>query len=442
MIRHGMAVSRLFWPSLNETNRRVLEQRLGGLRYICLIGAIFISILLFIEWRQDHFTNAVLRIIQIGSCVSTFLIARLQSFQRRQLFSNVALGLFALAEIESHFHGAVAWYYAITWMGLPVALYLSSLTQMLRPGSFITFWLAIVSYYLLRISGANLPVGFALRRMILAYASLLSLFLACGLQFYMYHLNAKLIYSNLRAELFNKRVLKSSRRALAAESQQAALVSDLQMERERNLIFADLHDDIGAPLGELMVLCRRLAGTGSGQTALIERIEKAATSIQQQLRNNVNEKANLGALQSDFVFYLQGMLIQRYTNLGRQIFFHTDATITTELAERLPRKHKPILLAAIKEIATNDIKYGIGATQWSLLQQGEQLMITLQSPSSYHRNSNKIKGVGRQTIRERLDRIGGTYQERLDKDQFEATLTVPLQAIPAQAASIRLNTPV
>lgn len=184
-------------------------------------------------------------------------------------------------------------------------------------------------------------------------------------------------------------------------------------EKERRLIYADLHDHIGGKLNDLLLLAERGAEADFEARSLLKDFADGLRSGLTMLRERLSTLEDLETLSRDFVLGAQLSLIRRYSAAGRKVRIEISEELRFLLKNREFGSSAGTLHATLMELATNDLKYGLGMSEWRFfLVDGEpfRIGIRLCARTEYAR-SPADGGRGRRTIAERIEDLDGRIVE-------------------------------
>lgn len=183
--------------------------------------------------------------------------------------------------------------------------------------------------------------------------------------------------------------------------------------RERSRIISDLHDHLGATLTDLHFLAQSARNDPVVPTPFAERLQKMVGRAVEELRGDLLGLEDLDLLEQDVIGGFQMILLRRYVEAGREIDFQAGEQGRGELRRILGAERIAVLYAVLKEIVTNDLKYGAGEAAWLWSWHSGELEIGFHSSSRYRLERD---GAGRGTagIVRRLAQVGGTVQMTLE----------------------------
>ena len=227
-------------------------------------------------------------------------------------------------------------------------------------------------------------------------------------------------------EEFLLRVSNLTTLAREHRGRQTAVREAARNERER--INADLHDHLGAALTDLKIMSDRATRDPELDPGFTNRLRDKVGNAIRILREDMLDIEDHELLDENFLEGLQLMLLRRYVDAGRRFIMHVadDASVAPEIA--------PVLLTVLKEMVTNDLKYGAGPATLRFIP-GSTLQVEFESLSRYRLESH---GTGRGTggMIRRLHAVGGTLRIHMDEDSTAGARPIRVELhIPAGSAN-------
>lgn len=204
------------------------------------------------------------------------------------------------------------------------------------------------------------------------------------------------------------------------------------VKRERENINADLHDHLGASLADLKLMSSSALKNPGVERRFAEKLSELAERAHSLLRSDLLNLEDLDLLEENFADGIHLILLRRYVDAGREIIFNITED---EHPTPINKNQSATLYAVVKEMATNDIKYGEGPPEWNFFMGESEFRLDFSSLSRYRTESH---GTGRGTgnIVRRLAEIGGTFQMSMDAHNVsDAQMALPISIsirLPAQ----------
>ena len=203
---------------------------------------------------------------------------------------------------------------------------------------------------------------------------------------------------------------------------------------ERARINSDLHDHLGASLTALKLFSEAARANPAVDAEFAAKLEGMIGGALKQLRGDLLGLEDLGLLEEDFLEGAHMIALRRYVEAGRLMNFRAPETGRAELKRGLDDHRVGALYAVLKEMVTNDLKYGAGASVWEFDWDESELRIDFQGRSSY-RLERHGSGRGTAGMLRRLSEVGGSMQMSLEPaespeagvpDNIEIAIRMPL----------------
>ena len=205
-----------------------------------------------------------------------------------------------------------------------------------------------------------------------------------------------------------------------------AVQEKLSLHNERELIFANFHDHVGAALSDLSFLAEKLKkGVNSG---ILAEFDQALANLSLKFRESLGMVNDLGHLDRDFIHGLNLILLRRYTNAGRTLAFEygrkEDDYLNLQENAALRRE----LFAVLSEVVTNDLKYGEKGSRCTIRLREGALEVNFQSGSNYEKQDT---GLGSMSIERRIAGLGGQVRTQHDSGNYLLHIIIPTNHKPA-----------
>ena len=195
---------------------------------------------------------------------------------------------------------------------------------------------------------------------------------------------------------------------LSRSHQEKRDVARTAARQERERINADLHDHLGASLTDLKIISEKALENPTIDPGFSRLMYDRISASIQILRNDMLSLEDLQLLQEDFVEGMHVILLRRYLEVERELDYQAPAALPMDEAR------VQVLYAVLKEVVTNDLKYGSGPVHLRFTDtttnerdaSDERLRIEFESLSHYRLETH---GAGRGTagMIQRLSQIGG-----------------------------------
>ncbi|MDH5718549.1 MAG: hypothetical protein OEZ22_13060 [Spirochaetia bacterium] len=238
----------------------------------------------------------------------------------------------------------------------------------------------------------------------ISYWGVFILLIAFGIAFILYFLHLKNLEDNFHKQL------------------------ESAISNERNEIYSDIHDHLGSNLNDASLTLNSLMQAEKINKSVLKELHLSIKKTISTLRERLSVIHDIEKLSEDFTYGLHLILLNRYSNAGRQLQFQYDSKISETLQKQGFEKIRIELYTVAKEIATNDFKYGKKNSKWILsLEQNKYSYITLkvQSKTSFKPNK-KSKGLGEKNIYRRVKDIKGTIHQKIENGVFIINIKIPL----------------
>lgn len=209
-------------------------------------------------------------------------------------------------------------------------------------------------------------------------------------------------------EDFLLRVANLAALSRAHRGRNIAVREAARQERER--INADIHDHLGASLTDLKIMTDRALRDPELKQEFTLRLRDKVAAVIRILRHDLLGLEDLELLEENFLEGLQLILLRRYVEAGREF----DMQIPADHADLVDPEQRLILFAVLKEVVTNDLKYGAGPATLRF-RRDAGLEIEFESLSHYRLETHRT-GRGTASMIRRLSTIGGTLQMQIDSE--------------------------
>ena len=244
------------------------------------------------------------------------------------------------------------------------------------------------------------------------YTSDFSIFLFYGLMTYFTFIRKSQLTEKHRIEL----------EKLEWEKETEKLKSELKVKKEREKIFADIHDNLGGKLLDLSFQLNSLPTDEPISPKSKDRISGSISTVMKGLRNHLLAFEDMKIIEEHFAEGLQLFLIRRYSLVSRKIYFVTEGSYNDGI---ISRNKLSDLLKIITELVNNDLKYGFGISEWKL--NAENSLFSVQMTSETHWNENrKSAGNGHITMARRTETLGAVFEYTIRNSIYSAKISFPL----------------
>lgn len=384
-----------------------LEQYQKGLRFFFLVGVISYFSYSIFDHLNGYYDLLFIRILIILTCFLPILayIKKL-GFTKIKYISNLSLFIIMVLEIETQMRAPdVPFYHSSTWFVDILVLLIHAMYFQGKPSQYSLYWFTLVIYYCTR---AYLKVNGEVHSEII--------------NVWMYHFEALLFGTIFNFWWFRIRYERTVNDIRLREEyeKRIAIEKELTRVKERETIFADIHDNLGGRLLDLSLQLNGLKSEMKSSSPLILKIEKNISDILKSLRNRLLVFEDMSKIERNFTDGLRFFLVRRYSLTDRKIELHTDYPYKDTV---IKNEISFIVLNIISELVNNDLKYGYGIANWTISSKNEEVLIQLISNTHWNKIDHKI-GNGHLTILKRIDSINANYTETIEKNMYTAKIII------------------
>ncbi|TGL59388.1 hypothetical protein EHQ58_09095 [Leptospira ognonensis] len=207
------------------------------------------------------------------------------------------------------------------------------------------------------------------------------------------------------------------------DRKQFELEKQLTIQRERELTFNDIHDETSADLTFVKLKIEKFADEGSlpkyKADEILTLISRISTGIRQRLHSFDDERNMI----DHFADGITLLLLRKYESTGKIVNIETEKI--DHLTIHLSNKKIENLCKILREIANNDTKYGESVSTWFFSIHESELLMELQSLSTFHKKAN-LPGLGSKNISNLAKEIGVQVQETMDGFNYKIQLRLHL----------------
>ena len=201
--------------------------------------------------------------------------------------------------------------------------------------------------------------------------------------------------------------------------------------RERQRIQMELHDHAGSRITDLQILLNRVRNDLA--PALYDELNQHLMAIVREFRLVLDEGHDLQMIEENLVDAVHFNCLRRYAHAGRPYQLQAPTSVRQRLHD-LDAGAKFAVFSALREIATNDLKYGCGPSHWQFEwdQIAGRVRVYIETRVNQHTRSGATEaggGFGIRNIIERLREIDGRYVcEQEARGHFRVTVMFPVQS--------------
>ncbi len=181
-------------------------------------------------------------------------------------------------------------------------------------------------------------------------------------------ISSSLIFLNMTfliTRRFEESIKNEERNEILLQEQEKrhSLETSLVAARERERVFADMHDHLGSRLVDLELMLSNPENPLSDNSPLKQDLSAKIRQVRERLRNRISLLEDEEILKTDFVTGLRMITFRRYQNAGRSVrILINDAATSAITAMPVPQRDE--FFAVLTEVTTNDLKYGTGTSSW------------------------------------------------------------------------------
>lgn len=257
-------------------------------------------------------------------------------------------------------------------------------------------------------------------------------FLAISLNFYglqggLYLIIAYMIYvvfqSLFISNYFANTVERSNKLKLQMQEEH-----QVALQKQRSEMQLMVHDQLGAGLTDLKMMIEKKVRSNESQTLdpIFPNLHNRVISILQSLRNQLLQLEDLDLIFQNFLTGVNLTLLRRYTNVGREFDFHVTKAAEAHFEDL--KLHAEIrnyylnIYYILYELCTNDLKYGLGESSWTIDVSSGKINIE-QKNAVEHRNAESphLKSIGNRIIG-----LQANLAVKIGEKGFHVKLEIPL----------------
>lgn len=251
-----------------------------------------------------------------------------------------------------------------------------------------------------------------------------------GLQGGLYLIIAYAIYvvfqSLFMSNYFAKTVERSNQLKLQMQEEH-----QIALQKQRSEMQLMVHDQLGAGLTDLKVMIERKIRSQERPIfdSILPNLHNRVISILQSLRNQLLHLEDLDLIYQNFLTGVNLTLLRRYTNAGREFDFHVSETAEAHF-ENLKlhaeiRNYYLNIYYILYELCTNDLKYGIGESSWSIDVSSGKINIEQKNAVEENRQlSPHLKSIGN-----RINGLRANLSVKIEEREFHVRVEIPLPSV-------------
>lgn len=201
------------------------------------------------------------------------------------------------------------------------------------------------------------------------------------------------------------------------------------LDNQRKQIEANLHDSLGGNLTDIKLGLEALGGELRARAVRrdIRRLDKRVAGTIASLRTELLFLEDMQLAVEDFVAGINLILLRRYQIAHKPVDIHITPETRAQSQNLktqgiLTPERIPELCMIVQELCNNSLKYAVGTTRWEIEATANSLRIMVSGKSRYKRNE---AGLGKETLRKRIERIDATFAESNVSGGYEASVSLP-----------------
>ncbi len=196
----------------------------------------------------------------------------------------------------------------------------------------------------------------------------------------------------LIARKFETAIKAEEKNAILLEEQEKRFIleKELTVVRERERIFLDVHDQIGYLLANLKNKTKNLVSSNTLKKKAME-IDRLVDLVNKNLKNRLLSIEDLEILKKDFVNGFKLLMIRRYDTADRRAHVFFDEKSTEILSSKSTIDLHDKIYTICREVATNDLKYGFGISEWKISFHDSALILNFNARTEYREDPKKIR---------------------------------------------------
>ena len=217
--------------------------------------------------------------------------------------------------------------------------------------------------------------------------------------------------------------IEEKNKILLAEEKKIVNLEKLNtITRERESIFADIHDNLGGKLLDLSFQLEKIQPQTTINYELKRSISERIQEVLKSLRSRLLAFEDMEKIEDNFIEGIQNFLLRRYSLVERKIDFHANSNFENL---RLEKSICIEFLHILQELTNNDLKYGSGKTSWVF--EFVDNYIYLQFASTTNWNQSQISvGNGHKTIERRVKELNGIVDQKIEQGKYILKLRIPI----------------
>lgn len=389
---------------------RLVAESMTGVRVLFASAFFAYAVYLTLDIIGGYVLLAALRFAVMVLCLwQIFAVPRIGGGTgTRARLTALSLAVLFILEVETQmrapdvpFLDPSGWFVNIIFMVINAIFFLG------RPHVFVGYWFCLILYYIVRglllVDQLTMPV----------------------FTVWFYHTLSWQLTSVLHVWWFRIRYESAVRddRALQEQKERITLERELARIQEREILYGDMHDHLGAALVDLHQKLKRFSLKQGVQSDDMNALASQAQAIIGMLKSRILASEDEALLVSDFLLGLRMVLLRRYNNAGREVFLAMDPELEVCGCLNRPSPARNDLFAIVQELVNNDLKYGEGLSSWDMRSGEGQIILELRTNSIL--GSSQKSGRGSQTLIRRIESLGGEFRAQLISGRYHFLATIP-----------------
>ncbi|MDZ4726103.1 MAG: hypothetical protein SH817_08095 [Leptospira sp.] len=403
-----------------EGIRKVFDMSTLAVRYYAFGGSIIYLYYFIDDLRSFHYINAILRALVIILIVASLFLSLSKNQSDFGRIGIQVLGVvICLLEIETQFHPSPLDpldpnfpFNLFVWFAYPITMLFFMVFVIYKPFLENVLWIIPLLYYVWRsLVHTNFQFNIEMQNTI-----------SYSLIFYIIAVLSHLYAFRLRYETFlNEKKIKDQ------FVLQIKLEKELEEQKVTKQMLDDLHDHLGADLLDILLQSKQLIHRNPNLPIEEPQFLNIVSNIQNvynNLRSEIFNKDNLLSEDTNFWDNIKLYLLNRYSSSSHstEVTFYPEKSFESSILNfSLPSKKS--LFAIIKEISSNDLKYGVGESSWFFRYEMNLFSIEFRSAKLVELLPKNDYGRGNKSILDRINSLGGIFTDISEENTFAILLT-------------------
>lgn len=199
------------------------------------------------------------------------------------------------------------------------------------------------------------------------------------------------------------------------EKRQFELDKIQAIQTERKHTFSDIHDETSADLTfiklNLQKFIKEKQIAEEHGNEILQLVNRVILGIREKLQSLDDEKN----ISKDLVTGIMFLLLRKYQSVGKIVNWDTKSV--EEKSFSLPTNTIVNLCRILREVANNDVKYGLGVSYWKIQHEEKWLIFELSAKTNYTESKTSI-GYGYKSIQDLAKEMRAEVSEELKEDSY------------------------